>query len=414
MKQRKNFKTTIQQQQRSTAFQFQQALELANHELQSGDKATAVQLYKNVLHHLPIHFPGYAMVTHNLLVAYKQCITELLANQDFPTVNTLVHEAIELELRGQFSDNEQVRRDFADMFHSLGNVFFDAYQFPAALHCFRKAISVQFCPTYHVNLTNTLAILKSPAKLSDFGTSLKESKLGTHIFITCLPKSGSTFLKNVLCQVTGFKDLFMVYNPWQFEQEIYLPVLQQFAEANTVTQQHNRASESCIQTMQAYGIRPVVLIRNVFDAVASLLDFYRNGAAFNSYFRGEFEKLDHEDQLDVIIENLVPWYFQFFASWVQVERDRRFPLMWLTYEELVANKPQTVRRVLNFHNLDMDPEIIGRTIAHTETETRKNRFNRGIVGRGESLLSDRQKETIRRMARFYPSIDFSRLGISKE
>ncbi|HNJ39144.1 MAG TPA: hypothetical protein PKZ53_01545, partial [Acidobacteriota bacterium] len=90
------------------------------------------------------------------------------------------------------------------------------------------------------------------------------------------------------------------------------------------------------------------------------------------------------------------------------------PLMWLTYEELVANKPQTVRRVLNFHNLDMDPEIIGRTIAHTETETRKNRFNRGIVGRGESLLSDRQKETIRRMARFYPSIDFSRLGISKE
>ena len=62
-----------------------------------------------------------------------------------------------------------------------------------------------------------------------------------------------------------------------------------------------RASEANIQLMQAFRIRPVVLVRNIFDAMVSQLDFHRNGAYLNSYFRGDFLTLDETTQIDPLM-----------------------------------------------------------------------------------------------------------------
>jgi hypothetical protein len=262
-----------------------------------------------------------------------------------------------------------------------------------------------------VNLTNSLAAAGQRARLSDFTTEITPEQLGRHIFIACVPKSASTFLKNLLVNVTGYRDLFTVYAAGQTEHELYLPTLREFAHQDTVTQQHCRASDANIHLMQAFGIRPVVLVRNIFDSVMSLLDFYDQGACQTSYFRADWPGLNEETKIDLLIENVIPWYFQFVASWDLAEKQQWLEIHWLTYEELIADKSASVLRLLAFYGLGASRRRVEERIGEIESETRKNRFNKGLTGRGKSGLNDRQKEQICRLTRFYPSTNFARIGL---
>src|SRR3989442_9546064 len=159
-----------------------------------------------------------------------------------------------------------------------------------------------------------LAATGQRAILSDFTTEIMPEQLGRDLFIACVPKSASTFLKNLLVNLTGYRDLFTVDAAGQSEHEIYLPTLRECAHLDTVTQQHCRELDANVHLMQAFDIRPVVLVRNIFDSVMSLLDFYNKGAFQTSYFRADWPALDEETKIDLLIENVVPWYFQFVAS----------------------------------------------------------------------------------------------------
>jgi hypothetical protein len=143
----------------------------------------------------------------------------------------------------------------------------------------------------------------------------------------------------------------------------------------------------------------------------SLLDFYNEGAFQTSYFRADWQLLDEETKIDLLIENVIPWYFQFVSSWDLAEKQKRIEIHWLTYEELVADKPSSALRVLEFYGLGASRRGIEKRIGELESEGRKIRFNKGVTGRGRSGLSDRHKDQIRRQPRYYPSTDFGRIGL---
>ncbi len=396
---------------KNLAEMLQQEIDLGVKAMQQNNPDMAMTFFRSALSKVELDFPFYDHITHNLLLAYKQRVEQLLMNERNDEAKTLMDQALALEIEGDMIDDPAFRRAFADVFQGLGLIFFHNREFDAALRCGRRAIAVQPCPTYHVNITNSLAILKRPPLLSDFTTRITPQELGKHIFIACVPKSASTFLKNVLAALTGYKDLFAVYSPWQNEQELYLPSIVEYADRNTVTQQHCRASEANLQMMQAFGIRPVVLVRNVFDAVVSLLDFYNQGAFLNTYFRGSFLQLDEAKQIDLIIDNVVPWYLQFVASWALAEKEGRLEIYWLTYEDLTQNKVESIEQLLEFYGLGTTPAALKRLIADEEANTRKNRFNKGVSGRGKTTLTDVQKERIIALTEYYPGTDFSLIGL---
>lgn len=352
------------------------------------------------------------IITHNLLTAYRMRIAEILKQPDVTPVNRYLPEIDRLNLTGEFAQNPDFRGRFADTFRNLGMDFYEARQHEAALFYIRKAISFQPCPSYYVDLTNALAFLKKTAQLRDYTTAYKPSELGRHIFIACSPKSGSTFLKNVLAGVTGFKDLFSVYAALQNEHELDLPQFIKFGKQNTVTQQHSRASEANIQMMQAFAIKPVILVRNIYDSVISLLDFYTKGFTFSTFFdKEEFLKFDEEKKIDLLIEYAIPWYFQFVASWQRAERENRLEIMWLTYEQMIADKTKTVQNIFDFYGIHASEEIIRQKIFEIESDGEKNRFNKGIAGRGKAQLTVAQKEKIRHLATFFPTADFSVISL---
>lgn len=376
---------------------------------ESGDMA--VTFFQSALQKLTIDQPFYDHLVHNLLLSYELLIEKLLQKGDTSTALDFLRAALRLEIRGSMANDTMFLRKFAGHFQSLGLVFFQNGLNEESLWCYRKAISVYPSPGSYVNLTNSLAATGQRAKLSDFTTEITPEQLGRHVFIACVPKSASTFLKNLLVNVTGYRDLFTVYAAGQSEHEIYMPTLRESAHLDTVTQQHCRASDANVHLMQAFGIRPVVLVRNIFDSVMSLLDFYNKGAFQTSYSRADWQVLDEETKIDLLIESVIPWYFQFVASWDLAEKQKRLEVHWLSYEDLVADKPASVLNVLEFYGLGASRRGVEQRIREIESEERKIRFNKGVTGRGRSGLNNRQKDQIRRLTRYYPSTDFGRIGL---
>lgn len=403
---------SVTEQEREKALQIQADVERGVDYLNKNEVDAAILAFKLAFEKSEPQTSVRDIITHNLLTAYRQRIAQILKQADVTPVNRYLPEVNELRLTGEMTNNIEFRTKFADTFKNLGMDFFQARQYEAALFFIRRAISIQSCPSYYVDLTNALAWVKTPAKLSDFTKDYTEKELGHHIFITCSPKSGSTFLKNVLVGITNFKDLFSVYAALQNEHELDLPQFAKFGKENKVTQQHARASEANIQMMQAFGIKPVVLVRNIFDSTVSLLDFYTQGFTFSTFFeKDDFLSFDEGKKIDLLIEYVLPWYFQFVASWQRVEKEKRLEIKWLTYEEMIADKTSAVEKVLNFNKISAPREIIQRKIAEIESDGEKNRFNKGIAGRGKTVLNESQKDKIRHLADFFPSTDFSILGL---
>jgi tetratricopeptide (TPR) repeat protein len=389
----------------------EQEAELGVQALKRESADMAVTMFQSALQKLTVDQPFYDHLVHNLLLSYKLLIEELLENRDTDAALDFLQAALQLEIQGDMAEDSTFLRRFAGTFQSLGIVFLQNNLKEESVLCCRKAISIYPSPGSYVNLTNSLAATGQRAKLSDFTTEITPEQLGRHLFIACVPKSASTFLKNLLVNLTGYRDLFTVYSAGQSEHEIYMPTLRELAHLDTVTQQHCRASDANVHLMQAFGIRPVVLVRNIFDSVMSLLDFYNKGAFQTSYFRADWLLLDEETKIDLLIENVIPWYFQFVASWDLTEKQKRLDVHWLSYEELVADKASSVLKVLEFYGLGASRRGVEQRIKEIESEERKIRFNKGVTGRGGSGLHDRQKEQIRRLARYYPSTDFARIGL---
>jgi hypothetical protein len=281
-----------------------------------------------------------------------------------------------------------------------------------ALPCQRRAIALYPCPTFSNNLINSLTLLREPSLLTDYCDTLDSPEIAPHLLVACQPKSGSTFLKNALCAVTGYRDVFLFHSSGQSEQELFYPALLEFATVPTVTQQHCRATEANLQLLQAFGMRAVVLVRNLADVVVSLRDFYNQGAVLGTFFHPDrWKTLSAEQQADAVIDHIVPWHLQFLAGWQQAGRERRVPILWLTYETLMAGKAATLQKVLTFYNLPSPEEKITAALTSLENERRLNRFHAGVSGRGQEQLTSRQQARLRQLASAYPDTDFTPFGL---
>lgn len=389
----------------------QQEVELGVRALGLQHADAAVTFFTSALRKLTSGQPFYDHLVHNLLLSYKLSVEQLLRSGQSDAAVNVLQDALALEIRGEMADDATFRKEFAGAYQGLGLALFSNGRFGESVLAFRKSIRVRQAPGFHINLSNALTASGVRAELLDFTADISPEQLGQHIFIACVPKSASTFLKNLLVSLTGYRDVFMVYAAGQSEHELYLPTLRDTGHFDTVTQQHCRASDANVQMMQAFNIRPLVLVRNIFDSVMSLLDFYDKGAFYQSYFRTDYESLDEESRIDLIIDNVIPWYFQFVASWALVEKQQRLEILWLSYEDLIKDKPKAIENILAFYGLGASRRNVQERITEIESGKTKIRFNRGVAGRGKSGLSERQKDRVRQMTRYYPSTDFGRIGL---
>lgn len=239
---------------------------------------------------------------------------------------------------------------------------------------------------------------------------------GKYLVLAAMPKSGSTFLSHTLCALTGYRHYYLACAYDNIEQEIYLPrVIDGFGRGRVV-QQHFKANGPNLDVLNRFNIKPVVVVRNIFDLVASIRDHLLNERLDNLpavYTTDDFQGFSPSRQLDFVIDMVVPWYITYYVSWYQAEKQKEICFLWMTYEELVADWSAGIRRILDFFGMQKPDVAIARAIQATTAKPKeRTRLNVGVPGRASALLSDSQRERIVRLTQYYPDVDFTRLGIS--
>lgn len=232
-----------------------------------------------------------------------------------------------------------------------------------------------------------------------------------HICIACFPKSGSTFLARVLEKALCFKFIHYAYMG-DSEHNISESRLIDNLHYNTVTHLHMTATSNNRLMISRYNLKLVVQVRNIFDCLISLRDHIRDQAKVwpMAVVEEEFLSWDERKQFDFLIDNFVPWYIKFYVSWYTVSQSQ--PVYWLRYEDLMENKYATISNLLIYHKVKFESQKL-KAILDSNAKLKKGdfRYNVGISGRGREKLNNTQIERIVKFTKYYPSINFQRIGI---
>jgi hypothetical protein len=177
------------------------------------------------------------------------------------------------------------------------------------------------------------------------------------------------------------------------EQDIHGYSLEEWCYKNSVTQQHAKGGNENVSLLEKYNIKPIVQVRNIFDVTISLFDHIEKGRHVvpTGFVHKEYFSLPKEEKLLYLIRIHLPWYFNFFMSWR--EASQRVDVLWVTYEQLIRDQVGTISRILEFHQLPVDPNRIRHAMTEIADDRKTNRFNVGKAGRGQEL-PDRHKQAI--------------------
>lgn len=234
---------------------------------------------------------------------------------------------------------------------------------------------------------------------------------GPRILIAAQPKSGSTWFSAQLSAMTGIKQYPLIPAYGGREQELSELRLALLAQTPFVACHHVRGSAATQLWMDRFGLKTIVLVRNLYDVVVSTNDHLdREGLGGGNpmlWLEPEFLKRSREERLDLLVDLLVPWHLHFFLSWsVSGRKD----LEWVRYEDVFGEgTTQAMAGICERMGLPYRVDA-ARQGADFERGTRRNV---GRSGRGKEQLSAAQIERIERMVAHYPQHDFSILGVGK-
>lgn len=220
------------------------------------------------------------------------------------------------------------------------------------------------------------------------------------VLVACMPKSASTSLTNAIGAYPGFRKIALSAAYGDREQELCQIRLSRYNHrGNYVAQQHLRNSMWTQRLIEQYRLSPVVLIRDLPDAVLSFRDHLRRESRDSS--AGIFTKA-HLLQDDAALEESVvrlamPWYLSFYVGWRQDPRAH-----FVAYEELVKDPAGVIGDVLRFAGVEPAPSAMTKAVHAFRGPN--NRINLGIAGRGRAL-SQRAAEALALLLDQYPEFE---------
>jgi hypothetical protein len=203
---------------------------------------------------------------------------------------------------------------------------------------------------------------------------------------------------SVLHEITGFRRVFLiagVSNPASTvaaNQDFCEWELSRTRYQDAVSHQHVKATVRNLALAKEHGIRPVVLVRNIFDVVPFIMDhLHKESRIFpTSFVPAEFFNWNHFEQETFVVRMIMPWYFSFLVSWHEAQG--QLPILWLSYERLFRDQRSVLRELCEFWQYPVRAAEVDSAMARVQGWD--TRFNKGLSGRGRSL--DPQNQSVLR------------------
>ncbi len=238
----------------------------------------------------------------------------------------------------------------------------------------------------------------SQLEASDWvGASDQQGPGKSHILLACMPKSGSTFLSDVISQLPGFRRALLYPSSDRREQELDEFCLREVNRHDYVAQSHTRYSEWTADMCRAYNLTPIVLVRSLLDVIVSLRDHVRTQShVWPMFFAEPPHAHQDEARLELMIAKLAtPWYLNFYMSWRRAPR-----ALMVSYEEMLRDPVALTHRIVNFAGAGAPLEEVRDAVERVQAAAR-SRLNVGVAGRGAKLRAE-TIHTVLDLMDYYP------------
>lgn len=239
-----------------------------------------------------------------------------------------------------------------------------------------------------------------------FNTSwLPQEVAGTPIFLSALPKSGSTHFCHLLSAYTG-KTVLSLHTQNRFREDLDSRVLTLSCRAAAIMQGHNPAGDELSFFLQTSAIRPIILLRNIFDCIISYVAHLERSVHLRRH-GFSFAGMSDQEKLDYAIRHLAPNHVHFVASWKKYAEKRA--CLFLSYENNISDWHQALKLSIDYIGAPWDPKRAEQAIATLEAfsarspQDLRRRTGKSIL---KDALTQKHIDEVRSLYRYYSEIDF--------
>jgi hypothetical protein len=234
------------------------------------------------------------------------------------------------------------------------------------------------------------------------------------LLLAFAPKAAGTYFRNAAIKVLGGQLVRLVQAQGGRDGTLYLPnVLARCLDPalpETVAHVHMQALVANRNFIAALGLKPVIMIRNLADMLASFLDMLESDAAaraegLNCQRPEKFPHWDAARKRDFMIDVIAPWYASYFATWKDFAEDVPDSVCVLQYGDFCRDPAEALWTALAHADFIVSHSECEAALAEAWNERAAHRFNQGVAGRGRLYFSSAQWDRLRRLLDYYPQLD---------
>ena len=234
------------------------------------------------------------------------------------------------------------------------------------------------------------------------------------ILLLCFaPKAAGTFFRQVAIEAVNGGVFRVTHAQGGRDATPYLPAFVacylDAAARPVVVHIHMQALAANRNFLDAFGLKPVIMLRSLPDMLASYWDMLDTDPAaradgLNCLIPSDFVSKSREAKADFMVDIVAPWYASYFATWKDYADAAPETVCVLRYDAFRAEPAATVHRALTHAGFAVSRETCDAAAEKVWSERDAFRFNKGVGGRAETYFSPAHIERLARMLAQYPQL----------
>jgi hypothetical protein len=226
------------------------------------------------------------------------------------------------------------------------------------------------------------------------------------------PKAAGTFLRQAVALACGGDLIRTVHAQGGRAAVPYLPTFLLYyhggvCDGPLVTHIHMQALPANIHFMEAFALKPVVMVRNIPDMLASYWDMLDSDPAalqigLNGPLPPQWPLLTKEAKADFLIDMLGPWYVGYFATWLDYAARAQGAVLVLRYGDFCREPQAALQQILAHSGFPVTAEECAHVLRETWLLRGQLRFNRGREGRGAAYFTPQHRARLAQKMSCFP------------
>lgn len=270
----------------------------------------------------------------------------------------------------------------------IENIVKSFYRYPKIAQLCQNAL---IYPRFYLQLTNSrIAYLKHRKKYSQY-----------IIFICGLPKSGTTWLDQMLAELPGFNSIMLpgmhywgMRSGGSHDYELSLDEILTFDKTLSIIKTHSHGSLKNTDLLRRLGIRYVIMYRDIRDVAVSYVHFVRE-RPWHPEYKLYIDK-SIQDGILFFAQNMSSVFSEWIKSWYEY-KDSGASII-IQYEQMLKDPKSVFIKLLNHYDIKLpDGEIdnIFDRYQQSRLRQRSTHFRKGIIGDWENYFSPEIKNAFK-------------------